>query len=224
MYIFCFWFALRIGLRAGGIAESAPPFILWLAAGIVPWFFMQEMLNAGIDVLHRYSYLVNKIKFPLSGISTIFTSASMIVQLMLQVGLLVVYLVCGMHLDVYLLQIPLLILMMFIFWDVFSIMMSQLCAISKDVKNLMKAFSTPFFWLSGVIFDVKSISIGWVQTILQYNPITFFVCAFRGALYDKTWFWSDTSSLFGFVVVFLLTLVCMLFIYGRFNEEVADVF
>lgn len=36
---------------------------------------MQDMLGAGIDVMHRYPYLVNKIKFPLSGISTIYTGA-----------------------------------------------------------------------------------------------------------------------------------------------------
>jgi teichoic acid transport system permease protein len=71
MYIFCFWFALEIGLRVGNSDAGAPPYILWLCAGLIPWFFMQDMINQGSDVLHRYPYLVNKIKFPLSGISTI---------------------------------------------------------------------------------------------------------------------------------------------------------
>ena len=223
MYIFCFWFALRIGLRAGGVEDGAPPYILWLSAGIIPWFFMQEMLGTGVNVLKRYPYLVNKIKFPLSGISTLFTTATLIVQLMLQAAMLLVYALCGMSFDVYLLQLPVLLAMMFLFWDIFSIMLSQLSAISKDVANLMKAFSTPFFWLSGVIFEVKSIPIPWVQTILNYNPITFFVTAFRGAVYDKTWFWSDMHSLVGFAIVFAVTLVVMLLVYRRFNEEVADV-
>lgn len=224
MYIFCFWFALEVGLRASHIVEGAPPYVLWLSAGLIPWFFMQEMLGTGINVLKRYPYLVNKIKFPLSGISSIYTSATMLVQFMLQAALLVVYFACGMKLDVYLLQVPLLLLLMFLFWDIFSIFVSQLSAISKDVANLMKALSTPFFWLSGVIFNVKSISIGWIQTALQYNPITFFVTAFRDAYYDKVWFWQDAHALFGFVIVFLATLLMMLFVYKRFNEEVADVF
>ena len=76
---------------------------------------------------------------------------------------------------------------------------------SKDVKNLIAAMSTPFFWLSGVLFDVKDIHIGWVQTMLDFNPITFFVTAFRGAFYDKTWFWNDPSACVGFVVVFAIT-------------------
>ena len=47
MYIFCFWFALEIGLRAGNSDAGAPPYILWLCAGLIPWFFMQDMLGAG---------------------------------------------------------------------------------------------------------------------------------------------------------------------------------
>ena len=181
------------------------------------------MLGAGIDVMHRYPYLVNKIKFPLSGISTIFTGATMLVQLMLMAALFVIYFACGMSFDVYLLQVPVLLLMMFIFWDIVSIMFSQLSAISKDVKNLMNAMSTPFFWLSGVIFNVKSVPVDWIQVILYFNPITFFVTSFRGAFYDKTWFWEDPTLCLGFAVVFVVTLALALFVYGKFNEEVADV-
>ena len=125
MYIFCFWFALEVGLRVGsGGAEGAPPYILWLCAGMIPWFFMQDMINVGCDAMHRYPYLVNKIKFPLSAISTIYTGAEMLVELMLMVGLFVIYFVCGMQLDVYLLQVPILLVLMFVFWDMFSILFS----------------------------------------------------------------------------------------------------
>ena len=166
---------------------------------------------------------MNKIKFPLSGISTIFSGATLIVELMLMVALFVIYFACGMPLDVYLLQVPILLVLMFLFWNTVSILFSQLSAMSKDVKNLMSAMSTPFFWLSGVLFDVKDIHIGWVQTMLDFNPITFFVTAFRGAFYDKTWFWNDPSACVGFVVVFAITLLAALFVYKKFNEEVCDV-
>lgn len=223
MYIFCFWFALEVGLRAGAHSEGAPPYILWLCAGLLPWFFMQEMLGTGIDVLHRYPYLVNKIKFPLSAISTIYTTATMIVQLMLMGLLFLIYFLCGMQIDIYLIQVPILMFLMFVFWDMVSILFSQLSAISKDVANLMKALSTPFFWLSGVIFNVKAIPVDWIQVLLQFNPITFFVTSFRGAFYDKTWFWDDVGLCAGFGVVFLATLVMTVVVYKKFNEEVADV-
>ena len=223
IYIVCFWFALKIGLRADRGTEGMPPYILWLTAGIIPWFFMQERISRGSDVLHQYSYLVNKVKFPISAISTISTTAGMIVHLILLAALFAIYLVCGQMPDIYLLQVPLILLLMFAFWDMFSILFSQLSAFSKDVANLIKAFSTPLFWLSGVIFNVKSIDIGWLQTALDFNPVTFFVNAYRCAFYDRTWFWDDAGSIAGFAVVFAATLVVMLLVYKAFNEEVADV-
>jgi teichoic acid transport system permease protein len=224
IYVFCFWFALDVGLRASGMPlPDGVPYVLWLSAGIIPWFYMQEMLGAGSDVFHKFSYLVKKIKFPLAAIPTIRAEASLIVQLMLQVALLAMYFLCGMQLDLYLLQVPIALLLMFVFWDVFSLFISHLTAFSKDVANLVKALTTPLFWLSGVIFNVKGIPIDAVQVFLQYNPVTFFVTVFRDALVDKVWFWEDPGLCIGFAVVFAVTLFFAVMTYKNLGEEVSDV-
>lgn len=223
VYIFCFWFAIDIGLRAGRTSPGDAPYILWLASGIVPWFFMKDMLHTGIDVLHRYPYLVNKVKFPISGISTIYALATMVLQLLSQIIIVIVYFACGQGLDLYLLQVPLLLVLMFAFWWSLSVLMSPLCAMSKDVKNLMSALSTPFFWLSGILFDVRTIGIDWIQAILYFNPITFFATGFRDALYNKAWLWEDPMLCIGFAIVFAVTLVAAVVVYKRTCKEVADV-
>lgn len=223
MYVFCFWFAIDVGLRAGNVAEGDAPYILWLTAGIIPWFFMQNMLNTGVDVMHRFPYLVNKVKFPLSAISNLYTLATMFIQLMCQMIIVVVYFACGQSLDVHLLQVPILIVLMYVFWFFFSVLMSPLCAMSKDVKMLMNSLTTPLFWLSGVLFNVKTIGIDWIQTILLFNPVTFFATSFRDAIYEKVWFWEDPWVLAGFAIVFVLTVVMALVVYKRTCKEVADV-
>ena len=223
MYIFCFWFALEVGLRVGRSTGGDAPYILWLCAGLIPWFFMQDMLNQGCDVLHRYPYLVNKIKFPISCISSIYTGATLIVHFFLVIVLFIMYFANGQPLDIHLLQVPLIMLIMFVFWTMFSIMFSQLSALSKDVANLMQAMSTPFFWLSGVIFDVSQIPIDWIQWILDFNPVTFFCVAYRDAFYNRIWFWEDVHALVCFGIVFVGTAILMVLIYSKFHEEVADV-
>ena len=223
VYIFCFWFALDLGLRASQSVSGQAPYILWLTAGLIPWFFIKDILGGGIDVYNRYPYLVNKIKFPLSAISNVYVLAMMIIHLLLEVMLFAMYFACGQPVDLYLLQVPVLIVLMYAFWVLFSIFMSPLCAMSKDVKNLMGTLSTPFFWLSGVLFNVKTIDIDIIQTALYFNPITFFVTGFRDALYDKVWVWEDPMLVIGFVVVFMMTLIAALVTYKRTNEEVADV-
>lgn len=223
VYIFVFWFALEIGLRSGSDDPSAPPYLLWLMGGLVPWFYIQTMLGTGCNVFGRFKYLVNKIKFPLAGIPTIFAIAQMVIHLGLVVLLLVVYFMFGQPVDLYLLQIPVAIVLMFVFFYMFSLTASLLSTISKDFKNLITTLSTPLFWLSGIIYNVYDLGIDWLTTILMFDPITFIASMFRCAVYDKTWIWENPMAILGFAIVFVATLGVMLVVYRRTREEVPDV-
>ena len=226
IYMAVFCFALAIGLRGGGGEPTPYPYFMWLISGLTPWFFMEDMIGSGSDVLHKYPYLVNKMKFPLSGISTLYTLSNFFILLALMVVLLIVYVLCGMPIDVYLLQIPIILLLMFVFFDFFSILCSQLSAISRDFSNMMKILAMLLFWVSGIIFDTSGLAemgFGWFDTAMLFNPVTFFCTAMRGATCTKTFFWND-PTLFGcFAIVFVVTVIMAVVVYKRFNEEVADV-
>lgn len=225
MFIIVFWFALEFGLRAGD-SDSEFPYFIWLVSGLVPWFFMQEMIGPGSNTLRKYPYLVNKMKFPLSGISTLYALSALLINLGLIIILLGIYTAYGMPWDAYLLQIPIVLIVMFLFWDFFSIMCSQLSAISRDFANMMNVLQQPFFWMSGVIFDMArmaEIGFDWYGALMLFNPVTFFCTAMRDATYYKVWFWEDPYLIGGFGVVFVLTVIVAAFVYRRFNEEVPDV-
>ena len=51
--IFVFWFAFSVGLRKGGDVEGYP-FFLWLIAGMIPWFYMRDMITGGAGSIRRY--------------------------------------------------------------------------------------------------------------------------------------------------------------------------
>ena len=222
MYVLCFWFALEVGLRQTS-GNPDVPFILWLCAGYVPWYFISGMIQGGSNVLRRYQYLVTKVRFPLSCISAIYALSSMLVDLMLFAILFLIYFLCGGPLDVHLLQVPFLIALMFVFWEMVSIMFSQISAMSKDFSNLIGALSTPFFWISGVIFDMSRVNVPAVQVAFNFNPITFFVTAFRDVFVDRCWVWEDQGAFLTFFVIFAMTLVVMLAVYKRLSREVPDV-
>ena len=66
--IFVFWFAFSFGLRKGGDVNGYP-FFLWLISGMIPWYYMRDMIIGGAGSIRRYKYLVTKIKYPVSTIS-----------------------------------------------------------------------------------------------------------------------------------------------------------
>ena len=52
--VLVYWFVFQVGLRqtsqVGGV-----PFILWMLAGLVPWFYFSDALQGGTKSLIEYS-------------------------------------------------------------------------------------------------------------------------------------------------------------------------
>ena len=77
--IFIYWFAFSFGLRKKAGIDGFP-FILWLIAGMVCWFYISEMWNSGPTAMRRYTFLITKMKFPTSTIPTFFSLSHIVVQ------------------------------------------------------------------------------------------------------------------------------------------------
>lgn len=221
MYIFAFWFALQIGLRSGRMVGDYP-YILWLMSGMIPWFYMQDMINSGANVYGRYPYLVNRIPFDLPCISTIHAIGQMIVELVLMIAVFVGCMVTGYGFSIYVIQVPLLLFLMLIFWTFFSMLMSPLTAISKDIRFAIGTFSTLIFWCSGVIFNLDTIGSSTVKAVLAWDPVTVFVTGFRAAFMDRYWIWERTDLMIPFAIVFVLTIVVAVFVQKRLGKVVSD--
>ena len=221
VYVFVFWFALKLGLRGGSSDEI--PFLVWLTVGLVPWFFMSSMLTTGSNVYTRYSFLVNRMRFPIPVISSFFGAAEFLIFLISQIVVFVVIVLNKVPFTIYALQLPVLAILMYFFWVVWSMMTSPLSAISRDFHNLIKALATPLFWLSGIIFDVGKIDIAWLQIVMAFNPITFFVTSFRASLCDAYWVWEKPQLLLPFLAVFLIMFLLTIRVQNRLGPEVPDV-
>lgn len=223
VYIGVFWFALEVGLRSSRDIGGDAPYILWLTAGLIPWFYISDLIHGGINVFKKYKYLVNKIKFPLPAIPTIYSLSNMFIHLVFLVALIVMYFLSGQGLKIYLIQLPFAVLIMFVFFYMYSLTLSCLSVISKDFYNFMSTLNTPVFWMSGIIFNVYALGIDWLETILMFNPITFVVTFYRAIFYDQIWIWEKPMALIGFGTVFLIMFLLMIVVYRRTHEEVPDV-
>ena len=221
VYIVVFWFALSVGLRSGSPVNDYP-WLLWLAAGIFPWFFMSDSINNGSNVYSHYSYLVKRIRFPLSVISSFYELSKLIVLTVTMLAVIVVCLVTGTKLTIYLIQMPLVLILTYLFWTAWSVMISPLCAISKDFANVIKTLSMPFFWLSGILFQISSLPYA-AQVVMWFNPVTWCCEAMRDCFVYETWFFLDFETFLPFLLIFLIVGILALVSYRNLHNEVADV-
>jgi teichoic acid transport system permease protein len=220
--IFVFWFAFSVGLRIGRPVEGYP-FLLWLIAGLIPWFFMSDMITRGAGAIIRYKYLVTKMKFPVSTIPTFVGLSKVTVHLCLMVIVVAIYTGFGHYPDIYILQLPIYMLLMLLFFILWGLFASMLSAMSKDFLNLVKALTTAIFWLSGIMCDVNSIDIPWLKAALMFNPVTFFATGYRNVFIYKVWIWDQPYALMYFGIIFVLMMILALWSYKKLIREIADV-
>lgn len=228
LYVLCFWFALNIGLKAARVSNiDGITYMLWLSAGIFPWFFISNTLNGGSNLFKRYSYLVSRLKFPVALIPIFDRLGQLMIHLMLLVMLTVAYFVCGNPLDLHALQLPIMIVLMYVFAVGWCFLASSLSAIAPGFLNLVKALSSPIFWLSGVLFDLTTIDIPIVHAVLYFNPVTFLISGYRQIFVNapgyKGWLWDDPMFLAAGLGVIALTVVVGLIVYSRLRKDIPDV-
>lgn len=222
MTIAVFWFAFTFGLRFGGNVGGYP-FILWMLPGFCAWFFMSDMITGGPNGIRRYRYLVTKMKFPVSTIPTFIALAFLAIHIGLLIIIMLIFVFTGHYPDVYWIQILFYMLFMtlfFIFWGLFSAMVG---AMSRDFLNLVKSIKQPIFWMSGILWDVNTIDIPWLRTVLYFNPVTYFATGYRNCFIYKIWFWEEPLQLGIFAFLFVLMFVMAVWAYRKLRKEIPDV-
>lgn len=221
-----YWFAFSVGLRQSQDINGFP-YILWIVSGMVPWFYMSEMITQGANSINQYRFLVTKMKYPVSTIPTFVGISKLIIHICLCFIVVIIFCFCGFYPDIYIIQMPIYMYFMvqyFVVWGLFSALLS---AISKDFLNLVRSFVTAIFWISGIMWDLNNVlnrlDSEVIKIILQFNPVTYISTGYRNIFIYKKWFWEDGYSLLYFSGSFLIMLILALWSYKKLIKEIPDV-
>jgi len=222
--IFVYWFAFSTGLRGGAGIEGFP-FFLWMIAGIIPWFYVQEMLNQGTNSMRQYKHLITKMKFPVATIPTFVSISKLSIHFLLVILVFIIYVLMGHFPGKYIVQLPVYMLLMFIFSTGWALFGSVLAAMSKDFSNLVKSFTTALFWLSGIMFPLSRVKADWLTTIFRFNPITFTVTGYRKCFSGplQEWFFVDWKWLLIYLAEMVVMWALGLWAFKKLKKEMPDV-
>jgi len=222
IFIAIYYVAFALGLRVSrDVGEYS--YFQWLLAGLIPWFYIRDVFVSGAGSIRKHRYLVTKIKFPISVIPTFISLSEFLVNILLMALMLLYFVVTGKGPDLYWLQLPLYMLMLFFFFTLWSIFAGMLSTISKDFLQLVKSITMALFWLSGIIFDVSNVKNDLFQFILKLNPITTVINGCRNSLIYKEWFWENPGELLTFFLVSALMLILTVYVYGKLKDDIPDV-
>ena len=226
--LFILWFAFQIGLKRNGgvhfINGTYSQFIFMLT-GYVPWFYISECIVGGSRSIRNNKQFVTKLSFPVSNIMTFTSLSGLYIHFLLCVIMYIALIIFGFTPSIYNLQFIYYCLMMFIFFLALSWATAPLSAFSKDFENLINSIITGLFWLSGIFWNTYDIKPAWLQKLMYFNPINYFVNGYRKSFLTDTFIFDSNFTTEN--VVFFAELVLMILIgshtYKKFRKILPDV-
>lgn len=222
--ILVYWFVFSVGFRQS-MAGLNIPFVLYLVAGIVPWFFFQDSLIGGTNALLEYNYLVKKVVFNIRILPVVKLVSAGIVHSFFVLFTLLLYLLYGKFPGLYALQL--------VYYSAccFALSLSvcyMTCAVVpffRDLTQMIQILLQVGVWLTPIMWVADDALAGHpvIHMILKLNPVYYIVSGYRDSLILHRPFWAET----GWTLYFWsFTIGCFCLgtvIFARLKPHFADV-
>lgn len=199
------------------------PFVLFLTAGLVPWFYFTEALNNGTNALLEYNYLVKKVVFKISILPIIKIIAATFIHVFFAFILLVVAAFYGYYPSIYMIQLVYYSFCLFIFVLALCYTTCAVVVFFKDLSQIINIALQIGMWATPILWDIQQIESPVIVTLLKLNPLVYVVNGYRSAIYGKQWFFEDFFSTMYFWIVTVVLFGFGALVFKRLKVHFADV-
>ena len=216
-----YYVVFEIIMKGASRTEEAP-FVLFLTAGLVPWFFFNEALNSGTNALREYDYLVKKVVFKISILPIIKIIAASFIHLFFILVLLIVAAAYGYYPTVYTVQILYYSACLFLLVLAMCYTTCAIVVFFKDLSQIINILLQIGMWATPILWDLNTVPESW-QKILKLNPLVYIVNGYRSAVYGREWFFQDFFSTVYFWMFTILVFGLGTMVFKRLKVHFADV-
>lgn len=223
--ILVYWFVFEKGFNAKAEMLASglkAPYVLWLTAGIVPWFYFSEALSNGTTALLEYNYLVKKVVFKISILPIIKIIAATFIHGFFVLFMLLLYMAHGYYPDLYTLQLFYYSFCLFVFVLGISYATCSIIIFFRDLIQIISIILQVGMWATPILWQLGKIPEKY-QILFKLNPVFYIVNGYRSALLEKTWFWEDFYSTMFFWITTAVVFGIGALIFKRLKVHFADV-
>ena len=220
-----YWLVFDVIMGSAGMAMRGGidiPFVLFLTAGLVPWFYFNEAWTNGTLALLEYNYLVKKVVFKISILPIIKVIGATFIHAFFVCILLVIAACYGYMPSVYTLQIFYYSFCVFILTLALSYTTCALVVFMRDISQILSIILQIGMWATPIMWDFGAVS-PTVAKIMKINPMVYIVNGYRDAIYAHSWFFEDFFSTMYFWIFTVVVFGIGALIFKKLKPHFADV-
>lgn len=200
-----YYFIFEKGLKAAPMDNF--PYLLWLIAGICPWFYINDALNSVSNSMVEYSYIVKKVKFQMELVPLIKIISAMFVHIFFILLVVVIYLASGINLTLCTVQVVYYSFAAMVLVIGVAYLVSALNVFFRDMAQIVAILLQYGMWLVPIMIGENQYPELFAK-LMKFNPAYYLVEGYRDSLIRGRWFWErPVLSLYYWAVVAVILFV-----------------
>ncbi len=215
-----FWFVFSIGFKAQPMNDV--PFVVWLTAGLAPWYFFSEIVSGSTGLVVANAHLVKRTIFYPQILPIVKILAAMVTHVVFLCVLLFLILFQQQPFSLMFFQVfyylgCLIILALGVSWAT-----SALNVFLRDIGQLVTVALQVGFWVTPIFWDIHMMP-DRAQWFLKLNPVYYIIQGYRDSFMTFVPFWHHPLYTLYFWSVTGVILVGGAMIFKRLKPQFADV-
>jgi len=217
-----FWFVFQVGFKAKPVSDSTMPFVLWLMAGIIPWFFFVDSVSSAGNSILEKSYLVQKVVFRVSILPIIKILSALIIHFFFIGILCAMFMGYGYTPQIYNVQVFYYLFAMIVFVVGLSWITSSVSIFLRDTGQIIGMMLQFGFWLTPIFWSLTILPEKY-QAFIKLNPVYYITEGYRDSFINKVWFWEHGALTAYFWSVTLVILITGAVVFRKLRPHLADI-
>jgi len=218
--ILIFWFVFQVGFKSKPVQNF--PFILWLVAGMFPWFFIADSLSNGTNSILSNSFLVKKVVFRVNLLPIVSLMSAMVIHLFFIFFMFAMFIYYGYPPQIYWLQVFYYVFATSVLLLGLSWITSSVVVFFRDMGQFISIIIQFGFWLTPIFWGIERVpaQYGW---IIRLNPVVYIIEGYRNSMIYHKWFWQDMPMTIYFWICTLSLVGLGVFTFKKLRPHFADV-
>ncbi|AQM61080.1 ABC transporter permease [Clostridium baratii] len=215
-----YWIVFGLGIRNGRPVDGHP-FLIWMLAGLIPWFYLNSGINGGALCIYNKSSMLTKMNFPSSIIPTYTTLTKLINNIPTLLILLIVYAFNGYKINIYSIQIIYYMVAATILTISIGLLTSALVMAVRDINRIISTILRFFFYLTPILWVPKNVPRA-LEILIKINPFTYIVNGFRDSLLYNRWFFENLNHCIYFWCLTFVIFALGVKVHMKLRNKFAD--
>jgi lipopolysaccharide transport system permease protein/teichoic acid transport system permease protein len=216
-----YWYVFTYRLSGVGPVNNAP-FLIWILAGLVPWFLASDSIAGGASAVTDNRFLVKKVVFRVSLLPIIRLLSNLPVHLFLVIVIIAIFWARGYPPTWFTFQVLYYLAALLALGLGWTLLMSAMVPFLKDIGQIVQVILQMAFWITPLIWHVEGAS-DHDKTLAYLNPLCYIVQGYRESLVYHVGFWRHWQVGAYYWSVTLLMLIVGALVFSRLRAHFADV-